>query len=172
MPWKRPAMKLCKRCNESKPLDEFPRDKSRKDGRFAYCKPCNSAHASKWHRENREKHNASMRQRYECEKLKPGYREKATASLREWRKKNPGHNRTLSGTWWAEARGAYTPKWADFDAIKAVYERAAREGKQVDHIIACSRKDCTALHWEGNLQVLSKTDNLRKGTGTSVPSKI
>ena len=34
------AFKLCKKCNEKKPLDNFARVKLRKDGRSVTCKAC------------------------------------------------------------------------------------------------------------------------------------
>jgi 5-methylcytosine-specific restriction endonuclease McrA len=36
-------MKVCTRCSESKDLDEFPRNKRKKDGRDPQCKECTSA---------------------------------------------------------------------------------------------------------------------------------
>lgn len=36
-------MKDCRKCGESKPLDDFVRDRQRKDGRYPYCKPCHRA---------------------------------------------------------------------------------------------------------------------------------
>jgi len=36
-------MKRCPDCGETKPLDEFPRNKRSRDGRHAYCKPCHNA---------------------------------------------------------------------------------------------------------------------------------
>jgi hypothetical protein len=36
-------MKCCPDCGETKPLDEFPRNKNSKDGRHTYCKPCHNA---------------------------------------------------------------------------------------------------------------------------------
>lgn len=33
-------MKLCRMCNETKTLEHFARDKSKKDGLNAYCRPC------------------------------------------------------------------------------------------------------------------------------------
>lgn len=34
-------MKLCRICGETKPLDQFHNDKSKKDGKKTLCKPCN-----------------------------------------------------------------------------------------------------------------------------------
>lgn len=36
-------MKDCRKCGERKPLDEFVRDRQRKDGRYPYCKLCHRA---------------------------------------------------------------------------------------------------------------------------------
>jgi hypothetical protein len=35
-----PPRKRCPRCRERKRLDQFPRNRSTKDGRQTYCKPC------------------------------------------------------------------------------------------------------------------------------------
>ena len=45
-------MKVCERCKESKPISEFHKNKSRKDGLMGMCKECNSARMKKWHAEN------------------------------------------------------------------------------------------------------------------------
>jgi hypothetical protein len=36
-------MKRCPDCGETKPLEQFPRNKNSKDGRHTYCKPCHNA---------------------------------------------------------------------------------------------------------------------------------
>lgn len=36
-------MKRCPDCGQTKPLDEFPRNKRMADGRHTYCKPCHNA---------------------------------------------------------------------------------------------------------------------------------
>lgn len=38
-----PRSNRCPRCKTRKPLVEFPRNRSKKDGRQAYCKPCYNA---------------------------------------------------------------------------------------------------------------------------------
>ena len=42
-------MKTCTKCGESKPLDEFHRDKARRDGREPRCKTCRRAQASEYY---------------------------------------------------------------------------------------------------------------------------
>lgn len=41
-------MKHCKKCGEDKSPTEFHNDKKRKDGKYAYCKPCTLAHRLKY----------------------------------------------------------------------------------------------------------------------------
>lgn len=43
-------MKTCSHCHKEKPLDLFRRDKSRHDGKFTWCKPCEK----EWTKENRK----------------------------------------------------------------------------------------------------------------------
>jgi integrase len=35
------AVKNCRKCGQSKPVELFPRDRSRRDGRWHTCKQCN-----------------------------------------------------------------------------------------------------------------------------------
>lgn len=45
-------MKTCKKCGETKPLDEFPKQQGRADGRYTYCKSCKAEWLRKHRREN------------------------------------------------------------------------------------------------------------------------
>lgn len=58
--------KTCPKCEEMKPLDEFYKDKSRKDGRYCYCKDCSREHA-KSYRKNNYKKLAERHNKYEEE---------------------------------------------------------------------------------------------------------
>lgn len=48
-------MKTCAKCKEEKILDEFHKDKSKKDGRQSYCKRCLSDAAKRDYKENGRK---------------------------------------------------------------------------------------------------------------------
>lgn len=41
-------MKVCSKCGDTHRLDDFPNDKSRRDGKHPYCKPCMRAKTSAW----------------------------------------------------------------------------------------------------------------------------
>lgn len=60
-----------------------------------------------------------------------------------------------------------TPSWANFAAIKAIYQQAAsmRQSGQdvhVDHIVPIFSKKVCGLHWEGNLRIVPRIENLKK----------
>ena len=50
-------MKKCPSCRRTLPLDEFPRNRSARDGRGSYCRPCHNRIG----RENRERRHGSTR---------------------------------------------------------------------------------------------------------------
>lgn len=62
-----------------------------------------------------------------------------------------------------------TVRWINWDKVRAIYREAKRLTEttgiphHVDHIIPLRGKDVSGLHWEGNLQILTATDNLKKG---------
>lgn len=61
-----------------------------------------------------------------------------------------------------------TPLWADFQAIRAIYERcrnlSAESGitHHVDHIVPIQARRVCGLHVPDNLRIIPATDNLRK----------
>ena len=54
-----------------------------------------------------------------------------------------------------------TPKWANIDKIREIYEECP-EGYHVDHIIPLNGINVSGLHVENNLQYLLAKDNLKK----------
>ena len=47
--------KTCTKCGETKPLDDFHRDKTRTGGRRPYCKECVQEYTRRYYEENRDK---------------------------------------------------------------------------------------------------------------------
>ena len=78
--------KKCSKCGIEKPLEEFCKDKSRKDGYAYLCKVCHNAHTKEWHKKNPT--------------YKVGYVRKNRAKIneqqRERRRKNPEYHRAYS----------------------------------------------------------------------------
>ncbi|WP_202844819.1 hypothetical protein [Luteimonas saliphila] len=61
------------------------------------------------------------------------------------------------------------PPWADVAAIQAIYAEARRLTSEtgipheVDHIEPLLGKNFSGLHWDGNLRVITRAENRRKG---------
>jgi hypothetical protein len=61
-----------------------------------------------------------------------------------------------------------TPKWADLDKIRCIYELAAKLTKEkgcpyeVDHIIPLQGENVSGLHVHNNLQILTRSENRSK----------
>jgi hypothetical protein len=97
--------------------------------------------------------------------------EKWLAISRGWKKRNKAHVRFLH----AKRRAALlqrTPPWLtedDFAQMQAMYDLAAKKSQEdgivwhVDHIIPLQGKTISGLHVPSNLQLLSATENMRKG---------
>jgi hypothetical protein len=183
-------MKICSKCNVSKTENDFA--KNGKNGLHSACKQCACNAAKLWRETNpeiakerdrvkHEKHrikrlskmreynlqNADKRaeierQRYilESEKIKTrnaAYRYKNPALVQAW---NNGRRAT-------ERRA--TPEWVDYRSIAKIYELAANltfetgEKHHVDHIVPLKGKNVCGLHVPHNLQVITATENLKKG---------
>ena len=117
-------MKICRKCNTEKPIDQFNRHKTRKDGLQAYCRDCTSLFTRKWradnpdygreyHRKNHAKNAEQMRE-----------------YSRKWRADNTDHVREYD-----RARRAANPE--KFAARKTV-GNAIKAGKLTRPIIAAN----------------------------------
>lgn len=83
------GLKRCFKCSETKPLEDFFRNRARKDGRSSDCKSCNMQASMKWSAENAERVRARDRERYADN---PGRRER----IRKWQKANPDRVRAFA----------------------------------------------------------------------------
>lgn len=82
--------KRCYKCKTIKPIADFYKNKSAKDGHQSHCKPCNLASNKKWQEKNLDKfagYSAEFRKRNP---------EKTKAVVIEWRLQNKEHIRKYS----------------------------------------------------------------------------
>ncbi len=88
--------------------------------------------------------------------------------LKQWAKENKDSVNSRNSKHRANKINA-TPSWGDEETIKEVYRESQRLTKEtgvihhVDHIVPLNGKNVCGLHWEGNLQILTQTQNLSKG---------
>ncbi len=181
-------MKVCYRCKENKPKEQFGASNQKKDGLHCWCKPCHQL----WSREYRKKNGERLRESEAAwrqankEKINAnariymsGYRKKNRAKFLEkdriYRSKHPKAVALAAKQWQSDNMGKVnaatarrraeqaqrTPAWADLEAIKFFYE-CCPKGCHVDHIIPLRGKNISGLHIETNLQWLPALDNIRK----------
>lgn len=95
-----PALKVCSKCGESKPLAEYSVNRKAKDNLHPYCKSCARAYGKEWreqnrarrleymrewHAENLARENSYARERYQTDEE---HRQRVLAWQREWRANN------------------------------------------------------------------------------------
>lgn len=182
-----PTSKVCTKCGITKPLNEYHKDKSRKEGISYYCKKCRceqvrnhyrentdryKEYANKnredikeykrqWHQNNREDQLEQQR-RYRQEN-----REALSELVRQWQKKNREKTRASCRNRRAlkrNSKGTHT-----ISDIRALYE--GQNGKcwycgvdvgndyHVDHFIPLSKGGSNDV---GNLRIACPTCNLSK----------
>lgn len=148
------GVKECLKCNEVKALAEFHNDKSRPDGKFAYCKSCKidqgKEPSRKWKKQNKER----VREKNRKERRRNP--EKFRQRLREYRAKKKGRATDgkvptlkglliVQGGLCANCKRKYVPDGIPFE---------------VDHIIPLARG---GMHTKENVQALCRPCNRQKG---------
>lgn len=111
------------------------------------------------------------------------HKERESARVKNWIKQNPERRRATTKKWNASHKDqkcaasnkrratkiSATPPWANHKAIKAMYRLAKAMSDHsaikytVDHIVPLKHPLVCGLHVEANMQILSHSDNSRKG---------
>lgn len=125
---------------------------------------------------NAEKVKASRKASYEKNKnkelaggrkYKRNHKERLSALQSEWCKNNKPITRYRRSMRRAAEKQA-TPSWANVFFIKEAYDLAVLRSKMtgvphdVDHIVPLQSKLVCGLHWEGNLRVITASENRQK----------
>ena len=79
-------MKKCKKCDESKPLNDYHKNSATKDGHQTICKSCIAISNKKWYYENHER-NLEVRRNWDREN-----KEHRKQYAKKWRKENREKN--------------------------------------------------------------------------------
>ena len=164
------AEQICTVCKVSKPRAMFYVSRARINGLQNYCIACSARWAKEHRAGKRRARNAYYYRNRELE----------IAKVREWQARNADKRRENNAAHWKRMGGAIqkkkqlerlraVPRWADHEKISTLYKEAKRLRDEsgleyhVDHIVPIKSPLVCGLHWEGNLQILPGTDNIRKG---------
>jgi 5-methylcytosine-specific restriction endonuclease McrA len=185
-------MKYCAKCDSTKPLGEFHNNRSNKDGKTAYCKPCWKAYSREQHVKHRTRRNATVAKWYQRN------RERKAETTAAWREANRDRLLAVQAQYRADHRDELAVKRVTWAAENAHLVRASvlrgiakRKGATVytitlrdlirlltspcavpgctrtdielDHVIPLSRG---GSHGIGNLQSLCQHHNRTKHSKT------
>jgi len=183
-------MKMCQECNKNKNLENFSKDKSRKDGLQRMCKQCYRDYCTKnkeriaiqqakGYKENRETVRAKQKIYNDGRKEEKAItdaayydknKQKVDAAHADYKKNNPSKiNALVMKRKIAKQRA--TPVCLTLEQsteIEEVYELAkelqwlSEEPLQVDHTVPIQGKNVSGLHVPQNLQILPKSINNSK----------
>jgi len=88
--------------------------------------------------------------------------EKNREHKRKWDKAHPENRLAYKARRRAKKLNA-TPLWADQETLLEIYAKARAEGMEVDHIVPLSNPMVCGLHVPDNLQLLTGSENRKKG---------
>ena len=176
--------KTCTICKTEKPISEFHKKVASKDGLQHKCKACCTKLAADYRQANKESIGKYQAIYYQINKesitsSRAKYYQDNKENISEYRQNNKEAYAKRNAKYRQEhpdrlnAKNAkrraikrnQTPPDADFEKIATFYTEAQRLTEEtgipheVDHIIPLSRG---GLHYQDNLQVLTKSENCRK----------
>jgi hypothetical protein len=171
------ASKKCPKCGARKPLSEFGKSKSTKDGLRVYCKLCHRADCLEWRSKNPNYRKNYYSANKGAEKEKSARRDRRAYYLAnkeviierclQWAKNNAARCAARAMQRIA-IKNLATPTWADISKIQEIYQLAERkriesgEMWHVDHIVPLKSKTVCGLHVACNLQLLRAAENVAK----------
>jgi hypothetical protein len=149
-------MKFCTKCQETKALDFFNKNKAHKDGLQNYCKLCGRIANRVAYARNADlvckKTNAYKK--INAEKVKITNRKHFENNRELYR--NRDMNRIAR-------KQQAIPLWFEQEKVALVYKKAKEWGFEVDHIVPLKGKNVCGLHCWANLQLLDSSLNCSKG---------
>jgi len=156
--------KTCSKCKQTKPLELWGKNKSKKDGLASECKSCHKESSKTWrannpeeqkrrsreqHHKNKETANAKRAERYLVN------REQELQVRRDWYANNAEHGRELSRKWRKNNKQKYAAQWRRSRALRVavrteIYTEQDVLDKWGSNCHICSEPiDMSAPRWTG-----------------------
>lgn len=171
-------MKICAGCKETKELSAFPKNKNRKDGLHSYCKPCHNCKGAVSAKKNRptrlmweRQYEALNKDKRKAQKALTEQKTHTKAYRKVWKQKNKDKMRSYCMNYHT-AKLQRVPKWlseSQLNEIMQFYKDAeylthyTKTPFEVDHIVPLQGKLVSGLHVPWNLQILTESENCKKG---------
>ena len=178
--------KYCYKCKESKPVESFGKNKSKKDGLSTECRPCKRTGDKQYYQANADQVKQTVA-KYRAENP-----EKVSQVKHEWYERNQKHVYKKSQAWRKANLDSYyqsqkkynslnqgkknallakyratklqaTPPWFEKELVETVYTKAKEWGFAVDHVIPLQGNNVCGLHCWLNLQLMDPVLNSSKG---------
>jgi 5-methylcytosine-specific restriction endonuclease McrA len=156
-------MKTCTNCKTLKAVDQFHKDRQKKDGLAYVCKPCAIDKVKQWQKDNPDKTREHARKFYSKHKdsLQQGkkiWRENNRDRVREMKRHSQAARRAR-----ANSVSTFVVTKVDLRKIResACAHCDARDDIHIDHIIPLAKG---GAHSIGNLQPLCAPCNQSKGS--------
>lgn len=119
--------KICITCKQEKPLEEFAKNKTRKDGRSSICKSCFSLYRNKHYQENKEYYKSKAK----------NYREKTRKLFNEF-KSNLKCSICGENRWWLLDFHHLDPSEKEGEVVNLVQSPKRLEKELQKCIVLCS----------------------------------
>lgn len=151
-------MKTCLICQKSLSYSAFSDSPTGRLGLHPWCKECVSKY-------NKTRYQSGVSPTRYVRKSAAFVVDCAVPSKDTTKLKNdaPGY-RAAEQVWYALVKKRRIPPWVKFEDVLPIYEAAARAKYfTVDHIVPLNGKDVSGLHVPWNLQLLTPSENSRKG---------
>lgn len=150
-------MKTCLICQASLPLSFFAPSKTGRDGLHPWCRDCVSEY---------------NKSRYRNGQAPRNYARKSAATILPYTE--PAKNKTAKAAqeegyksaervWRQLLKKRCIPSWVEFRDTVPIYALAVSLGYTVDHVVPIHGDDVCGLHVPWNLQLLTRSENSRKG---------
>lgn len=163
-------MKLCKHCQVEKPLSEFYKKPTAKDGLFWWCKPCHREYGKKKYHALATSEEYRQAERARIREYHANNPEKVRSWARAYAQANPGRLNAKAKRY-VLTREQRTPQWLTVDdlwLIEQAYDLAVLRTRvlgfpwHVDHVVPLHGRLVSGLHVPHNLQVIPAQTNRSK----------